>query len=249
MINFGNMPQRTGNWAWLKPLINQKSLVPQYEEDAATYVVYGYDGLESLSCTIWKGTVPDGVIAGGYSQATNDSDKTDFETNFKSNCNRSIDDIPSRVFTAPLKNGGSANLAVDGSVTPVVFTLGAPANWDLQVNQLSFLFETTTAIGFGNKFMSTVAALTNGLLLECKAADLAFTWQVMKRTRDVVEISSIFDIITGTTNFFRANVLLPSSLRLYKPGTYGTDDYLRVTVRDNISALTFAEAYVQGVKL
>lgn len=34
-------------------------------------------------CVIWRNEVPGGVIAGGYTQAQNDADKLDFETNYK----------------------------------------------------------------------------------------------------------------------------------------------------------------------
>jgi hypothetical protein len=85
--------------------------------------------------------------------------------------------------------------------------------------------------------------------LEAKAGDLAFTWQNMKRTRDIVEIAQDFDIVTGTTNFMRVRVHLPRALRLLRNGTFAAPDYIRLTVRDNLSSFDFAEAYFQGVKL
>src|SRR3989304_5248033 len=114
MITFGSIPQRSGDWTWFKPLIAAKTLKTQYEEDSVIYLVYGYDIPEVCTCTIWKGTLPESVIEGGYSQAQNDADKVDFETNFKPYANRSIDDIPSRIIANAVKtSGGSANLAVN----------------------------------------------------------------------------------------------------------------------------------------
>jgi hypothetical protein len=250
MINFGTTPQRSGTWTWFKPLVALKSMVVQYEEDSTVYTVFGYDPPEVLFCTIWKGAVPDGVVAGGYSQAQNDSDKTDFEANFKSYANRSIDDIPSLIIANSIKSGGSANLAVDGSVTPVVFEYNPPGNYEIEISALSFLFEDTTAFSFGNRFVLTgINTLVNGLLLEVRAFDLVVTWQNMKRTRDLIEICSEFNIVTGTTNFMRVKVHLPRRLRLSRQGTFATQDYLRITVRDNLLALDFAEAHFQGVRL
>jgi hypothetical protein len=239
------MPKRSGDWSWFKPLIASKSMVVQFEDDGAKYTIFGYDPPEALFCVIWKGAVP----AGG-DQSQNDADKADFESNHKPYANRSVDDIPSKVIASAIKNGNSANLAVDGSDTPVVFEFNPPGDYEIEVTQLSLLFEDTDAFQFGNKFvLNTLATLANGLLLECKAADLAFNWQNMKRTRDIIEISRDFSIVTGTVNFLRANVHLPRSLRLARAGTYAQPDYLRLTVRDILTSFSFAEAFFQGTKI
>jgi hypothetical protein len=76
-------------WTAFKSIAVSKSLSMQYDEDAFIYFIYAYDGTSPTyvhSCTIYKGTVPDGVLV-SYSQGQNDSDKTDFETNFKANAN------------------------------------------------------------------------------------------------------------------------------------------------------------------
>lgn len=251
MMNFGNMPQRSGNWAWFKPLISSKTIKVQFDEDEETYLIYGYDIPEVLVCTIWKGALPPGVVSGGYSQATNDADKADFEANYKPYANRSIDDVPSFIIANSIKSGGSANLAVNGSGTPVVFEYNPPANYDIQITALSLLFEDVTAFAFGNNFIrSGLATLTNGLVLSCKAGDIEVNpWQTMKRTRDVIEICSDFSIVTGTPNFMRARLHLPQTLRLFRSGTFANPDYLRLTVNDNLTTFDFAEAHFQGVKL
>ena len=168
MISFGELPQRSGNWAWFKPLIASKTLKVQFEEDSDIYLVYGYDHPEVLTCTIWKGEVPQTVIDGGYLQATNDANKSDFETNFKPYANRSIDDVPSLIIANSIKNAGNANMAVTGTLgAPVVFEYNPPANYDIEVTALSLLFEDVTAFAFGNNFVrSGLATLANGLLLE-----------------------------------------------------------------------------------
>jgi hypothetical protein len=231
-------------------MVSTKSIVLQYEENSDEYLIYGYDVPEVLFCTIWTGVVPDSVINAGYSQAQNDADKSDFETNFKPYANRPIGAVPSKIIANSIKSGGSANLAVDGSVTPVVFEYNPPADYDIEVTALSLLFEDTTAFAFGSKFIiNTLSTLTNGLLLEVRASDAAVTWQNMKRTRDIIEICDDFDIITGTPGFMRAKIHLPKSLILSRSGTYASEEYLRVTVRDDLSSLDFAEAHFQGVKI
>lgn len=251
MIDFAGAPQRSGSWDWFKALVTQKTLKVQYEENDSEYVIYGYDLPEVCVCTIWKSDLPPSVINGGYSQAKNDSDKSDFETNFKPYANRSIDGFPSLLIANSIKTaGGNANLNQNGSITPVVFMYNPPNNYDIEVTALSLLFEDSGAFAFGNRFiLSTLNTLPVGLLLEVKAGDQTMTWQNMRRTRDIVEICSDFDVITGTTNFFRAKIHLPKSLRLFRAGTFAQPDFIKVTVRDDLTSLDFGEAHFQGVKL
>lgn len=65
-----------------------KNLPMQYHDDGTEYTIFAIDADIGYVCTIWKDTVPDGVVNGGYSQVTNDADKLDFETNYKSNANK-----------------------------------------------------------------------------------------------------------------------------------------------------------------
>jgi hypothetical protein len=73
---------RAGTWTIFKTFLGTKIQNIQYDDDGSVYMIYGYDGPEIISCTIWKSTVPDSIVSGGYSQSQNDSDKSDFETNF-----------------------------------------------------------------------------------------------------------------------------------------------------------------------
>lgn len=157
-----------------------------------------------------------------------------------------------KLINQALKNGAANNMAVDGSAVSKVFSYSPPAGFDVEISTVCLLCETSNAMTFGNKFIdTTIATLANGLLLEVKAADVAFTWQNCKRTRDLVELTEggDFEIVTATPNFFRAELWLPEKLKLSKQGTWLTDDYLKATVRDNLTAITFMEIFFQGVKL
>jgi len=237
-------------WLQMKVL---KGLILQYEDADGVYTIWGYDGPEVHVCTIWKALVPDGVILGGYSQAQNNTDKTDFETNFKPYGNRAINATASSLIiaTTAKTGGGSGNIGVNGAVTPVVFEYNPPNNYDIMITEICMIFEDTTAFAFGNKFVLTgINTLANGLLLETKALDQVVSpWQNMKRTRDIMEIGSSFSIVTGTSNFMQVHLELPPNLRLSRAGTFATPDYLRVTVRDDLSTIDFGEVHFQGVKL
>lgn len=240
---------RDNRWAAWKVLHGIKGGRVQYDIDGPMLRVWFRDSDETHLCELWIGSVPDGVVQGGYDQAQNDADKADFETNYAAHANRSIRSAPLQLFATSVKHANSANLAVNGSLTPVVFEMTPPPDHDIHITHLSFLFEGTT-MAFGDRFiLNTLAALTNGLLLEIKTLDLTTTWQTMKRTRDLIEISETFSLITGTPNFLRVHVHLPQELRLARDGTYAQPDFLRLTVRDNLTSFAFAEAYVQGVLL
>ena len=85
-----NLTQRPYQWTGWKAMQSLKQLITQYVEDADSYLVYGYDGPEIHLCSIWKGPVPEGVLA-SYSQEQNDADKADFEAHFKPTANWSLE--------------------------------------------------------------------------------------------------------------------------------------------------------------
>lgn len=77
------LTQRSYAWTGWKAVYAAKGSPFQYDDDGTLYTIWTYDADEIHMCQIWKGTVPDLTVA-AYSQAQNDSDKSDFETNFKS---------------------------------------------------------------------------------------------------------------------------------------------------------------------
>lgn len=84
-----SLTQRTYSWTAWKAIQALKSLSTQYDEGDSSYTIYGYDGPEIHVCTIYKGDVPI-PIAINYSQSQNDSDKSDFESNYKPNANGTV---------------------------------------------------------------------------------------------------------------------------------------------------------------
>ncbi len=234
-----------GLWTAFKTTVLARGLTPyvQYNDDGVSYVIFAIDASLVFTCQIWQGAVP----AGNYTQAQNDADKAEFEAGFKPYANRNLAQTKSQLIAMTLKSGGSSNFGVNGSVTPVVFSI-SPAGQDAQLQAFNIIIESATVFGFGNKFiLNSLATLTNGLLLEVKSDDVATTWQNMKRTRDLVEISSGFDIAAaGSVNLLRVKINLPQALYLRRDGTFANPDYIRLTVRDDLSTIGFAEAHVQG---
>lgn len=84
--------QRNYRWTEWKAVYAVKGLPFQYDDDGVIYTIWTYDGSEVHTCQIWKGTVPDS-ITGSYAQATNDTDKANFEAAFKSLGNTTLSQI------------------------------------------------------------------------------------------------------------------------------------------------------------
>jgi len=110
MINFGTMPQRSGDWGWFKNLLAKKVCQLQYEETPDLYLIYSYDGPEVFFCTIWRNDVPSSVQE-TYTQAQNDTDKADFETSGLPVANRSLSLKDSRGISAAVATKPEASKA------------------------------------------------------------------------------------------------------------------------------------------
>lgn len=87
-----NYTKREYRWTDWKTIAISRGFLYQYEEENGLYTIWGYDGPEVHTCQIWTGTVPDSITP-VYSQAQNDADKSDFETNYKPAGNKSIASI------------------------------------------------------------------------------------------------------------------------------------------------------------
>jgi hypothetical protein len=84
-----NFTVRPSFWTAWKALLIAKSGIIQYDDNGDTYNIWFYDGVEAYTCTIWKGIMPE-TITPVYSQEQNDSDKADFESNYKADGNKRI---------------------------------------------------------------------------------------------------------------------------------------------------------------
>ncbi len=80
--------QRWTRWTGWKSVRSMKNGVHQHDDDgglASSYTIWFYDGPDCHLCTIWKGSVPDGIQNdpnNPYTQSQNDSDLSDFVTNY-----------------------------------------------------------------------------------------------------------------------------------------------------------------------
>lgn len=151
-----------------------------------------------------------------------------------------------------VKNGTSNSLNVNGSVTPVEFIINALPSEDIVVTSMAFAgvdvgIKLTNFLGLNN-------ALTNGLLIEVKSEDTTFQFQPIKTTYEfdmhfAVGAGGGFDIIGASSGDYMSAKFGPASPFVIKrQGTYLTNDYIKVIVRDNISQVDLLKMIVFGQK-
>jgi hypothetical protein len=97
-------------WTTFKAVaITGKSLPVQYDSsDSAFYTIFAFDGNICYTCVIWTGSISQTALSAGYTQIQNDSDKTDFTTNYLPTANKNID--------AAVKPASTAAIATDPSI-------------------------------------------------------------------------------------------------------------------------------------
>jgi hypothetical protein len=159
---------------------------------------------------------------------------------------------PSLIYTQKLLNGSSSSLLVNGSVTPVVFEVAADADIDIALNELRFVFCSSSIVFDGTKFGQD-SALVNGILVELivNGGDTA-TISTIKINENFLEFAStaginVFTEFSGTNDLITASYSLGGSMRLRA----GTSDKVKVTVRDNLTATTFKylQSTLYGVRV
>lgn len=143
MINFGNnfiVVMMT--WQDLKTILNQKQMSLQYVEETVrgVYELFVIDEIIVYRCIIYTGSVPAAFGSVGaaadpipeeliVSQAQNDSDKVDFESNYKISANKPLD------ITLPLTGSNCALVGFNGAYMPTAATTLAAVRASVFVEQ------------------------------------------------------------------------------------------------------------------
>jgi hypothetical protein len=136
------------------------------------------------------------------------------------------------------KSGGGVNMAVNGSSTPVVFTI-APASGKLwRIVSLTAVLEDAGSV-LSTTF-GAITALTNGVLIESVLSSTTRAVSNLKNNADFVgllhehAVGGTVDGWFGTADIYIGTLSFKVPFRL--SGTAG--DKLQVTVRDDLTGLT-----------
>lgn len=154
-------------------------------------------------------------------------------------------------FSEYLRNtSGSNNLNVNGSVTPVTYSLDIAGLEGVACLKVNGYLEIGGNIKSYADFMS-IPALTNGLVFEVQSQGVTYTSAAIRNNRDIVRFFNRdfaykkrnTDSSFGNNNaFIGTRQIQPSSIVL----SNRTNDFFRITVRDDLSALTYFSIEVEG---
>lgn len=147
----------------------------------------------------------------------------------------------SDLFIEEAKNGGSADMTVNGSGTPVEFSIPAQVGKEIFIEELIFDGQGN-GIKFG-KFLNQNSPLTNGVQVEIKSDDVITTFPIITTTED---FKNKWAALSGNGANFRIDVQAGADemlaiLSFNNPflvraqGTFTIDDYIKVTINDNLT--------------
>lgn len=143
---------------------------------------------------------------------------------------------PSAFILMFVENGGSGNLRVDGSVTPVQFIQGPTVTdeqWSLRELLLTF---TADDFAFDGLSFGPNAALTNGFPIEVVKDGVATEVFRIKQNEDFIRVPGRIPLVnnTGPKDVLGA-VLAFDGLILNE----ATNDFIRITINDDMTSVKF----------
>jgi hypothetical protein len=147
--------------------------------------------------------------------------------------------------------GVTTNMNVNGSVTNQVFSIAPNDDTDVLVSEI-VVFSYGGSVQL-SKFFS-ISALSNGCLLEIKADNITTNFRSFKSTNDFDFWSSIggftYRSEAGGDNA-KAILQFKNSIPIRADGTFGpgNNDYIKFTIRDNLSAISNLYISIRGVEI
>ena len=144
-------------------------------------------------------------------------------------------------FLKALDGAGSDAMNIDGSATPVTFELSAQASKDLVTQELRFTaFDNGIKI---NNFLGLNSALTNGITIEIKSEDIVSMFLAIMTTADfdshfAFGRSGKFTRENSAGSDYMSATFGPTvPFLIRKQGTFANDDYIRITINDDLTSI------------
>jgi len=155
-------------------------------------------------------------------------------------------------FQSYLNNGGSIEMAVDGSSSNVVFGYFADTTYDTYITELRLHGQDHGSSMLD--FLGISNGLTNGLQLDFKSKNITNVLMNLQTTWDIfvkfVYPSEEFYIIqeSASSHFVTAVRKFDNPIVIKKQGTYAYDDYVVMRVRDNLTGMDILRCTLFGYK-
>ena len=137
------------------------------------------------------------------------------------------------------KNAGSSDMLVDGSTTPIVFTVPLNINDEIFVEQIR-CFGGGNGIKFG-QFLSKNSLLTNGVTIEIQSLGDVINLEPIKSTEDWKNLFASdvpqfrVEIQSGKDQFI-AILKPPLPFPLAPVGDFVPDDHITITINDDLTS-------------
>jgi hypothetical protein len=202
-------------WTDFKSILQSKNTTLQYITGAISYTIFCIDDLVVYTCTVWTGTVPDDIISSGYSQAQNNSDLSDFQTNWQ-----------------PSANGQASSTIATGSLgalnATVQISMSALQSVGVQISAGTFIGIIVAEISFDNgttwnqTYFSQVGSGNKLAVISYASANSALACSFVMNGGVGLARLRVFSYTSGSCNVvLRASNISDESLVLFTatPGT------------------------------
>jgi len=149
-----------------------------------------------------------------------------------------IPDTPAQIVRMPVMLSEDRNLLVDGSSQEKIFTLDADSSKDIYINELRLIFSAQDIKMDGGSFGSR-DTLTNGIKIEVVSNGITTQLANLQLNECLLAFGSPdAQLVFNNTGAYDA---LATGLLLYGIPVLkaGTSDKVKVTVRDNLTHVTY----------
>lgn len=145
---------------------------------------------------------------------------------------------------------GNSNMAVDGSVTPVVFDIDFQGFSSIEIVKVNIYIEGGGNVTSYEDFL-TIPALINGILPELKQSDKTFQFTSLKRNAELLSSFRVNQVLRkrNTEAGIGSNNSFIGSFETSGKGavlTSALGDYYRFTINDDLSDLNEMHVTVEG---
>jgi hypothetical protein len=162
--------------------------------------------------------------------------------------NVDVSDPKSGNFTnVPLTNGGSSEMNVDGSSTPVSFTAAPPTNKNIIVYRLLLVMEDAS---MSWKKFGGIAALTNGVDIKVTedGTERTISTDPIKTNRDYVWNCYDVEIDSATTDVLRMRWTFSRAGTVLVLKDSFSDNF-KIVINDDVTGVDYYKATIQGYEV